>query len=387
MSDRPHGPEHAIEIHLPFLQVALKPGFRLVPVIVGQVNVHDARLIADAIRPHLAAGDLVIASSDFTHYGANFGYFPFRDDIPANLKKLDMGAFEKIEKLDAAALAEYKKQTDISVCGHNPIMVLLHLLPDSTKVKLLNYDTSGAQTGDYSSSVSYVAAAFTGEGWPEDRSARKPAAEKAPAPAPAGMPEVELVGGPTVLTPQEQQMALKLARAVVETYVRTGKTIGPGDVGITPTPTMLDDYGVFVTLHKDWELRGCIGNIWPTQRLVDGIIGRAVDAAVHDRRFTPVSADELKKLDVEISVLTKPRKVDSYDDIVIGKHGMVVHKHGRSAVYLPQVAPEQGWNIEQTLSHLSRKAGLGPDDWREGAWFEVFEAQVFKEKTPGKAGH
>ena len=145
---------------------------------------------------------------------------------------------------------------------------------------------------------------------------------------------------------------------------------------------MRDSYGVFVTLHNRGELRGCIGNIWPVEPLVDGMIKRAVDAAAHDSRFSPVTPDELPALEIEISVLTKPFEVKSYRDIVIGKHGVVITKLGQRAVYLPQVAPEQGWNLEQTLGHLSRKARLPADAWRQGATFEVFEAQVFKE-----AGH
>jgi AmmeMemoRadiSam system protein B/AmmeMemoRadiSam system protein A len=370
MDDRPHGPEHSIEIQLPFLQVALKPGFKLVPVLVGEITAAEARQLADKIRPWVGADDLVLASSDFTHYGANFGYYPFRDDVENNLKKLDFGALDEIRKLSPEGLAAYKARTGITACGHNPIMVLLALLPSSSEVALMHYDTSGRQTGDFSSSVSYLAVGFYGAGWPEK--------EKEQA-GPADLPEVEAVGGPTVLSPHEQQLSLKLARSVVETYVRTRHKLQPEQVGIRPTATMREEYGVFVTLHKHGQLRGCIGNIWPVEPLVNGLVNRAVDAAVNDSRFTPVTPDELPELEVEISVLTKPKRVDSYRDIVIGKHGMVVKKLGRSAVYLPQVAPEQGWNLQQTLSHLSLKARLPQDAWRQGAEFEVFEAQVFKE--------
>ena len=87
------------------------------------------------------------------------------------------------------------------------------------------------------------------------------------------------------------------------------------------------------------------------------------------------------EIDIEISMLTPPRPVASWRDIVIGKHGMVLTKGGRSAVFLPQVAPEQGWGIEETLTHLAMKAGLSPGAWREGAEFLVFEAQVIQEKA------
>ncbi len=374
MDDHPHAPEHSIEIQLPFLQVALEPGFRLVPILIGDISAAEARKLADEIRPFVGSGDLVLASSDFTHYGANFGYYPFREDIESNLKKLDFGALEEIRKLSPEGLDAYRARTGITVCGCDPIMVLLALLPPGSQMGLLHYDTSGRQTGDFSSSVSYLAVSFVGKRWPEREGGAKPETPD--------LPEVEAVGGPTVLDEREQRMSLKLARAVVESYVRTGKRIEPKQIGIQPTATMRDSYGVFVTLHKRGDLRGCIGNIWPVEPLVDGLVKRAVDAAAHDSRFTPVTADELPELEIEISVLTKPFEVKSYRDIVIGKHGVVITKLGRRAVYLPQVAPEQGWNLQQTLGHLSRKARLPEDAWREGATFEVFEAQVFKE-----AGH
>jgi len=104
-----------------------------------------------------------------------------------------------------------------------------------------------------------------------------------------------------------------------------------------------------------------------------------MNAALHDPRFDPVSPEETKDIKIDISALTPPRPVVSYRDIVIGKHGMTLKKHGRSAVFLPQVAPEQGWDLTNTLTHLAIKAGLPADAWKEGAEFTVFEAQVFHE--------
>ena len=93
--------------------------------------------------------------------------------------------------------------------------------------------------------------------------------------------------------------------------------------------------------------------------------------------MTPVEVGELS---IEISAMTPPVAIGSWSEFVVGKHGIVLSKSGRSAVFLPQVAPEQGWTAEQTLTHLAQKAGLAPDAWREGAEFEVFEAQVFNEE-------
>ena len=105
----------------------------------------------------------------------------------------------------------------------------------------------------------------------------------------------------------------------------------------------------------------------------------AVQSAFADPRFPPLRADEFEAVTIEISVLTPRRDVGSWREIEIGRHGMTLEKRGRAAVFLPQVAPEQGWTLEQTLTHLALKAGLGPDDWRSGTSFTVFEAIVFGE--------
>jgi AmmeMemoRadiSam system protein B/AmmeMemoRadiSam system protein A len=370
LNDRAHAREHDIEIQLPFLQVALKPGFRIVPILVGEIDLATAGKLAAKIRPFIGTGDLVLISSDFTHYGANYGYLPFTTDIPNQLKKLDMGAFEYLAKLSATGLAQYKRDTDISACGYYPMLVLLSLVPKGAEVKLLRYDRSGDQTGDFSNSVSYLTIAFYGPRWTSIAPSASP---------PSAAVRVKVVGGPQVLSAEEQQASLKIARAAVEQHVRFGKTVKPESLGITPSGKLLEQLGVFVTLEKGGELRGCIGNILPVARLFEGIIGRAIDAAANDYRFPPVKPAELGDLEVEISVLTKPHPIDDYRKIVLGKHGVVLTKQGRGAVFLPQVAPEQHWSLDETLTHLSMKAGLDRDAWQRDAKFEVFEAQVFRE--------
>ena len=126
-------------------------------------------------------------------------------------------------------------------------------------------------------------------------------------------------------------------------------------------------------------LRGCIGEILPRRSLVEAVAARAVDSALHDPRFPPVEERELDGLRVEVSALTPPKRVASWSDIVLGRDGMTLEKDGRFAVFLPQVAPEQGWDLPTTLSYLSQKAGLPADAWREGATFETFQAEVFHE--------
>jgi len=139
----------------------------------------------------------------------------------------------------------------------------------------------------------------------------------------------------------------------------------------------------FVTLHSaNGALRGCIGNIEPFQPLIENILSNARNAAFGDPRFPSLSSlDELASIVIEISILTVPSTIPSYKDFIVGKHGIILQKGGRNSVFLPQVASEQGWDAETTLTHLAMKAGLSPDAWKDNdCEFKVFEAVYFKEK-------
>jgi AmmeMemoRadiSam system protein A len=114
--------------------------------------------------------------------------------------------------------------------------------------------------------------------------------------------------------------------------------------------------------------------------LYKSVIFNAINAGVNDRRFLPVTEAECNDITIEVSALTPPEPVASPDEIRIGIDGVVLNKNGHSAVFLPQVAPEQGWDVNQMLTQLSLKAGLLADAWKEGANFLVFQADVFGEK-------
>lgn len=352
---RAHLQEHSDQIQIPLLQAIFGERVRVVTVVVGQLEPDASRRFAEVLRPLLDARTLVVVSSDFTHYGPNYGYVPFAKDVPQQLDQLDHRVFASMAALDASKFRAVLDQTQATVCGHDPIAVLLELLPRQAEAAEVAYDTSGRMLGDWENSVSYLGALFRGS-W---------------SPAPA----VE-----SHLDAEDQVQLLKLARATLEHAVRTqGKVLSLKEAGVTIRPGMQQEMGGFVTLNLHHELRGCIGEIFPRRAIWQVVQEQAVNAALHDPRFDPVSTDEARALQIEISALTPPRPVASYRDIVIGRHGMTLAKHGRSAVFLPQVAPEQGWDLAATLSHLARKAGLPADDWKEGAEFTVFEAQVFHE--------
>jgi AmmeMemoRadiSam system protein A len=135
--------------------------------------------------------------------------------------------------------------------------------------------------------------------------------------------------------------------------------------------------GAFVTLNKNHRLRGCIGRFDATEPLYQVVQQMAVASATQDSRFTPVTKDEMQEIEVEISVLTPMTPIQSIDEIVLGKHGICIKKGNRTGTFLPQVATETGWTLEEFLGHCSRdKAGLGWDGWKEAEIF-IYEALVF----------
>lgn len=134
----------------------------------------------------------------------------------------------------------------------------------------------------------------------------------------------------------------------------------------------------FVTLKIGGRLRGCIGSLAPAAPLFESVHDNAVNASLNDYRFRPVKPEELKQIDVHISILSPIVDIASIDGFKIGEHGIILRKGMNRAVYLPEVAVEQKWNVDQTLSSLSQKAGLSPDAWREGASFQVFSSVVLE---------
>ncbi len=366
MTAAAHAREHSLEIELPFLQVALKPGFRLIPIMVGHIDAALCKEIATAISERRGERDLIVISSDFTHFGPDYGYVPFRDSVPTRLRALDEEGIGAIREMSPAKFVDFIVRTEATICGVSPIRILLTMLGgQEMRVETLGYAQSGEILGDFTNSVSYAAIAL-GAGRAEE--AASPTAARTPDPVDAP------------LTEREQEYLLRIARDAILSAVRglpAPPDVPPEEFG--PYSPIRETRGVFVTLTENDRLRGCIGSILGVEPLFHAVIRQAINAATEDPRFEPVGAAEIERIHIEISVLTPPRPVEGPDEIVVGKHGVVLRKKGRQAVFLPQVATEQGWDRETMLASLCRKAGLGPDEWRSGAEFDLFEAQIFEE--------
>jgi len=174
----------------------------------------------------------------------------------------------------------------------------------------------------------------------------------------------------------EKRALLALARGTFTQFLESQTLPLPRDV---PADLHGRRQGAFVTLKTRGQLRGCIGRILhdgPLPQLVSMV---AFEAAFRDPRFPPLGRRELDGVEVEISLLTTPRQVDAPRDIVVGRDGVVLRKSGRSAVFLPQVATEQGWTREQMLDQLCLKAGLSERCWTDRAELATFQAEVFGE--------
>ncbi|MCF6155250.1 MAG: AmmeMemoRadiSam system protein B [Candidatus Brocadia sp.] len=357
--------EHSLETQLPFLQMSLKT-FKLVPIMVGILIHDDFERVAKAIRPLIDDKTIVVVSSDFTHYGEGYGYVPFRKNIEKNIKALDYGTFDKILNKDFEGLKSYRKETGINACGIMPIELLLKLLPDNASGEILNYDTSGRQSGDFSFSVSYASILFT-----------KPSEAKSG----LHIPKRDQTNNQQFfLTSDEKAFLLSLARNTLEIYTKTGASPKLDQVNDKLTLRLKEKYGVFVTLKKSGELRGCIGHIIPRTSLFQGVIENTINSSSNDRRFPPVDAKEVSDITIEISVLSHLKKIHRPAEFTAGKDGIIIRKGHASAVFLPQVAVEQGWDRAETLCRLCEKAGLSRDAWKdEGMEFYVFTADVFHE--------
>jgi AmmeMemoRadiSam system protein B len=166
-----HEREHSLEIQLPFLQRVLEPGWQLVPILLATMQNADYLEAAEALRPLLDEETLLVVSTDFTHYGAAFRYLPFPADvrIAKRLRELDTGAFRHLTAKDPEGFLNYRHDTGITICGYRAVALLLHLLPPESEVQLLQYTTSGGLNGNYSHSVSYIAAVVTAAAQPEDK--------------------------------------------------------------------------------------------------------------------------------------------------------------------------------------------------------------------------
>lgn len=197
--------------------------------------------------------------------------------------------------------------------------------------------------------------------------------------------------GNRYLTEEEEKLLLRIARDSLETYVRNGILLELD--GYPLTERLREKHGAFVTLRRNGELRGCIGYTKSIEALAEAVRDNAVNAAARDPRFNPITPEELDEIEIEVSALCPGKTPDSpfievhdINDIMIGRDGLYLQAGPRGGgLLLPQVPVEQGWDLQQYLNGLCRKAGVPDGAWKQaGSKLYRFSAQVFSEATLGR---
>jgi AmmeMemoRadiSam system protein A len=192
--------------------------------------------------------------------------------------------------------------------------------------------------------------------------------------SPGKEPDRKKTGISLGLTEEEKKTLRQIAQSAIERRLKGEK---PSRIDIA-AGHLKENRGAFVSLHRHGQLRGCIGAIQPNRPLYQVVEEMAAAAAFDDTRFSPLSASELKDLDLEISVLTPLQRVDEVKEIKVGKHGLYIKKGFYAGLLLPQVATEYKWDRVTFLEETCRKAGLPKNAWKEkGTEIYMFSADIF----------
>lgn len=190
-----------------------------------------------------------------------------------------------------------------------------------------------------------------------------------------------------MLSLKEGEKAVRLARKSIENEFNLNE-FNKNKIDQDLSDVFGEQRGVFVTLEIDEKLRGCIGRPYPNQTLRKGIIEAAKDAAFNDPRFPALNKDELDKITIEVTILTKPEKIESEpserkQNVEIGKHGLIAVSGNKRGLLLPQVPVDNDWDSLDFLSQTAIKAGMSSDAWLdEEVEFYRFKGQIFTEKNP-----
>ena len=333
--------EHAAEVQLPFLQIAL-PDVPIVPVVMSNRSLAAAEKLADAVTEATKGKRaLLVASSDLYH-GQSYD----------ECLRQDAHTLGCIEDMDPERFAAELSRGEVQACGGGPITALMCFAQrnGATQAHVLcttNSNDVMGQRGGYV--VGYGAVLIH-------------------APASDG-------SGEEGLSDRDRSALARIAR---EAVLHAVQGASPPAASID-TPALGELRGAFVTLQSHGTLRGCIGDIHGHEPLAVTVQNMAVAAALRDPRFPPVTESEMDALEIDISVLSPMRKADGPADVEVGRHGVWIRKGFQQGVLLPQVPVEHGWNRNEFLDHACLKAGLRPEAWHEPdteIW--IFSADVFQ---------
>ena len=349
-----HDREHCLEVQLPFLQrfftlhssLSTKEVPPIVPIIISTNDFQKLQQIAETLKPYFTDENLFIVSSDFSHYPSYGDACAVDAKTGKAIESGDVSQF--IATIQANARSGIRNLAT-SACGELAIVTLMLMMDSQYQVKHLLYQNSGdIDNYDPTRVVGYHAfAILRGE-------------EKT-----------------FSLSDKEKKTLKDIAYNSIKDSL-DGKPVAVANSSLFILHSSLKEKcGAFVSLHKQGRLRGCIGHFGEDVPLYEIVAEMARAAAFEDPRFQPVTHDELDDLDIEISVLTPMRRIQSLDEFQLHKHGIYIKKGYRSGTFLPQVADEVNWTKEEFVGHCSQdKAGLGWDGWKDAELY-VYEAIVF----------
>jgi hypothetical protein len=340
-----HDREHCLEVQLPFLQRRFGEVPPIVPVIISTNDFRKLQRIAEVLKPYMTEENLFVVSSDFSHYPK----YEDACEVDARTgKAVESGDVERfIAQLEENARSGVRNLAT-SACGELAIATLMLMMQDgSYEVKHLLYQNSGdIDNHDHSRVVGYHAFAV-------------------------------LRKSEFSLNDEEKRILKDIALTSIKDSLDSKPIAVANSSLFTLHSSLNQKCGAFVSLHKQGRLRGCIGHFGEDVPLHEIVAEMARAAAFEDPRFMPVTKDELDDIDIEISVLTPMRRIQSLDEFQLHKHGIYIKKGYRSGTFLPQVADEVNWTKEEFVGHCAQdKAGIGWDGWKDAELY-VYEAIVF----------
>jgi AmmeMemoRadiSam system protein B/AmmeMemoRadiSam system protein A len=343
-----HLKEHSLEVELLFLQKILKD-FTIVPILVSDPNEDLTNSLAQRITDIFDEDTLLVISSDLSHY-PNWEIANYVDN--RTIDSILTGDITEFNQTLNKLHQEHLSNLATTACGAGAIKIGLAVGKNLkiTEYKKIAYQNSGDIMGDKTKVVGYTTIT---------------AGKKS-----LNNPSIEL-------TKEAEKEALAIARNTLNQYLSRQEI-----EDISPENSdLLKPLGAFVTLRNSGNLRGCIGEFEPTEPLYKVIKRTVIKAAVNDNRFLPVSFSELKDINIEITVMSPRTKIDIWQEINLGIDGVVIENGSHAGTFLPQVAKETGWSLEQFLEELCvQKAGLAKTCYMDPkTTLYTFNTSIFKE--------
>ncbi len=347
-----HENDHNIEVEIPFIQRYYEDGPRIVPIIIGTNDKKKIKKMAELLKPWFTADNLFVISSDFSHY-PGYEDAVIIDSVTAEaLMSGDPDQFLTVIEKNSS-----KNVPDLatSMCGWTSGLLLLEMIRGSSNLsfKKIGYCNSGdSPYGSKTGVVGYNA---------------------------IGLYETDIFDyNDLTFTAKEKETLFTIARYSIESWFSNKKIPKIEDDNLSKK--LKERYGAFVTLKIDGALRGCIGKFVSDDPLFEAVSLSAISSAFNDPRFPAITKEEYPKLDIEITVIGPMEQIYDKEDIVLGKHGIYIKQGSMAGTMLPQVAIENGWDVDEFLEYTSRhKAGIGRDGWKTAELY-IYEGLVLKEK-------